>query len=61
LGGAGVGYMQKRARRREDAAYDEAERKAKADAQQNQILLLTLLDRNRNGKIDADELPTKAA
>lgn len=61
LGGAGVGYMQRRARRREDAAYDEAERKAKVESQQNQILLLTLLDRNKNGKIDPEELPSKAA
>lgn len=56
LGGAGVGYMQKRARRRENEAWDEAERKAREQAQQNQMLLLALLDKNKNGKIDADEV-----
>jgi hypothetical protein len=59
IGGAGMGYLSRRAKAREDAAWDESERKAKEAAAQSQALTLALLgrfDANKDGKLDADEL-----
>ena len=59
IGGTGVGYLSRRAKAREDAAWDESERKAKESASQQQALTLALLgrfDANKDGKLDADEL-----
>ena len=59
IGGAGMGYLAKRSKAREDAAWDESERKAKEAASQQQALTLALLgrfDANKDGKLDTDEL-----
>jgi hypothetical protein len=65
IGGAGMGVLAKRSKAREDAAWDEAEAKAKADAalkassDQQAALMAALIgrfDTNKDGKLDAAEI-----
>jgi hypothetical protein len=59
VGGTGMAFLARRAKKREDEAWDESERKAKEAASQQQALTLALLgrfDANKDGKLDADEL-----